>query len=176
MNVTRQGIHSILLVLIIFLLAGCGSSSEVKAPQTTEPVGLEAASAAFPNAGLLVSADSLQVNVTAAAVASPLVIIDARSADAYALAHIPGAINLQHSAFWNKGVGLNDTAAIAAQLGAAGIADDSTIVIYDNTSASWGAAGRLFWMFEYLGSSDVHLLDGGWDKCRPISARATRRR
>jgi molybdopterin synthase sulfurtransferase len=164
MKVTRQGVHLILLVLTTVLLAGCGSSSEVNTPQATTPVALEAASAEFPNAGLLVSADSLQANLAVAAVTSPLVIIDARSTDAYAQAHIPGAINLQHSAFWTKGIGLNDVALIADQLGAAGIASDSTIVIYDNTSASWGAAGRLFWMLEYLGSTDVHILDGGWDK------------
>ncbi len=29
---------------------------------------------------------------------------------------------------------------------------------------SWGAAGRMFWMLEYLGCDDVHILSGGWDK------------
>ena len=37
-------------------------------------------------------------------------------------------------------------------------------MIYDNTTASFGAAGRIFWMLEYLGCSKVYILDGGWDK------------
>ncbi len=39
-----------------------------------------------------------------------------------------------------------------------------TVVVYDNTTAAWGAAGRIFWMLEYLGCTDVHILNGGWDK------------
>lgn len=108
----------------------------------------------YPNAGLLVDKTAL----------SGAVIIDARSAALYAAGHIPGAINIQHGAYWAAGTGLKDTATLEAQLGAAGISPASKIVIYDNTTASWGAAGRLFWMLEYLGSTDVHILNGGWDK------------
>jgi 3-mercaptopyruvate sulfurtransferase SseA len=91
------------------------------------------------------------------------VIIDARGAG-YGSGHIPGAVNIQHSTFWTKGAGLKDTATVALLVGAAGISRGSKIVIYDNTTNSWGAAGRLFWMLEYLGCSDVHILNGGWDK------------
>lgn len=146
-----------LMALVISILAGCGSSVTDK---TTPAVNLTAAAKEFPNAGLLVSADSLQASLGAGG----LVIIDARSAGAYSAGHIPGSVNLQHSAYWTKGSGLKDSAVIAAQLGAAGITRGSKIVIYDNTTAAWGAAGRLFWMFEYLGCSDVHILNGGWDK------------
>jgi 3-mercaptopyruvate sulfurtransferase SseA len=51
-----------------------------------------------------------------------------------------------------------------SKLSAAGLRRNMTFVIYDNTSASFGAAGRIFWMLEYLGCNDVHILDGGWDK------------
>lgn len=144
------------LMLVATLLAGCGSSITDKTGGTAT---LSAAAKEFPNAELLVSADSLQASLN-----SGLVIIDARSATAYGAGHIPGAVNIQHGAYWSKGSGLKDTAVIADQLGAAGIARDKKIVIYDNTTDSWGAAGRLFWMFEYLGCDDVHLLNGGWDK------------
>ena len=131
-----------------------------------------AASKEFPNSGLLVTADSVQTFIDAGKVVTAatgtitgkLVIIDARAATAYAAGHIPGATNIQHSAYWTKGVGLKDSATLASQLGSAGIARDMKIVIYDNTAASWGAAGRLFWMLEYLGCTDVHILNGGWDK------------
>ena len=147
----------ILMAICIQYLAGCGSSVTDKTPQTAT---LAAASSEFPNAELLVSADSLQASLNVGG----LVIIDARSPGAYGAGHIPGAINIQHGEYWTKGSGLKDTAVIAAQLGAAGIARDKKIVIYDNTTASWGAAGRLFWMLEYLGCTDVHILNGGWDK------------
>lgn len=113
------------------------------------------AATAYPNAGLLVDKTAL----TGAAV-----IIDARSTAQYAAGHIPGAINVLNSDYWTAGTGLKATATLEAQLGAAGIIPTSNIVIYDDTTASWGAAGRLFWMLEYLGSTDVHILNGGWDK------------
>jgi thiosulfate/3-mercaptopyruvate sulfurtransferase len=151
----RSGV--LLLALSAMLCGGCGSSVTDK---TGTKASLAAASPEFPNAELLVSADSLQASLNG----SGLTIIDARAASAYGAGHIPGAVNMQHSAFWTKGAGLKDTATVAAQLGAAGISRDMKIVIYDNTTASWGAAGRLFWMLEYLGCSDVHILNGGWDK------------
>jgi len=146
-----------LLTLGVWVLAGCGSTvTEKGQPQTAS---LVAASTQYPNGDLLVSADSVQ-----ASLGKNLIIIDSRSAAAYAAGHISGAVNLQHSAFWTKGSGLKQTALIATQLGAAGIAQDRKIVIYDDTAASWGSGGRLFWMFEYLGCTDVHMLNGGWDK------------
>lgn len=149
------------MTLGITLLAGCGSSVTEKTPQTTGGAAtLSAVSKEFPNADLLVTADSLQANLNNRA----LIIIDARSATAYAAGHIQGAVNIQHSGFWTKGNGLKAADVVATQLGASGIARDRKIVIYDNTTDSWGAAGRLFWMLEYLGCDDVHILNGGWDK------------
>lgn len=158
----------VMLMLAATLVAGCGSSITEKTGGTAT---LSAAAKEFPNADLLVSADSLQASLN-----TGLVIIDARSVTAYSAGHIPGAVNIQHSAYWSKGSGLKDTAIVADQLGAAGIARDRKIVIYDNTTDSWGAAGRLFWMLEYLGCGDVHLLNGGWDKWaadnRPVQTAA----
>jgi 3-mercaptopyruvate sulfurtransferase SseA len=157
-----KGIVIRLLVVLSLLglgvLSGCGSSVTDKTGQS-QTARLVAASTEFPNSDLLVTADSLQ-----ASLGTNLVIIDSRSATAYAAGHIPGAVNLAHSAYWTKGSGLKDTATIAALLGAAGIGRDQKIVIYDDTTASWGSAGRLFWMFEYLGCTDVHILNGGWDR------------
>jgi thiosulfate/3-mercaptopyruvate sulfurtransferase len=147
-------------MLIATVMAGCGSSATEKTQATNSTVNLVASSKEYPNSDLLVTADSLQAGLNS----SGLVIIDARAATAYAAGHIPGAINLLHSGFWTKGSGLKDSATVATQLGAAGIGRDSKIVIYDNTTNSWGAAGRLFWMLEYLGCTDVHILNGGWDK------------
>lgn len=157
------------LLLAVSLLAGCGSSVVEKSTTRDVDVQLVAASKDFPNADLLVTPESVQANLNK----SGLVIIDARGAG-YDTAHVPGAISMQHSDFWERGKGLKDTATLEGLLGKAGLTRDSKIVIYDNTSASWGAAGRIFWMLEYLGCTDVHIMNGGWDKWiadgRPVEA------
>jgi thiosulfate/3-mercaptopyruvate sulfurtransferase len=113
----------------------------------------------FPNKKLLVSADSVQSTIGV----KNFVIVDARSAG-YEISHIPGAINMKFGNYFTPGTGLLPVADLNAKLSAAGIKRNMTIVIYDNTSASFGAAGRIFWMLEYLGCSNVRILDGGWDK------------
>ena len=95
---------------------------------------------------------------------SGVVILDARSADAYNDGHIPGAISMPWQQFSDAGLNLKPVGELEALLGAAGIKRNTWMIIYDDTTASWGAAGRLFWMFEYLGCENVRILDGGWDK------------
>jgi len=141
---------SLLLIAASFLLLAGGNASAVLAPSQMD----------FPNSGLLVSADSVQGSIGEA----NLVIIDARGADAYVAAHIPGAINLIYGKYFSFGSGLLPTAKLNKKLSAAGLSRNMTFVIYDDTTASFGAAGRIFWMLEYLGCEDVHILDGGWDK------------
>lgn len=143
-------------LLAVFVLAGCGSTTTEK--QATAAT-LEPASADFPNADLLVSADSVQASLGS----NGLIVIDARMSG-YESSHIPGAINVKFSDYFTSKVGLKDTATLEGLLGSAGITRESKIVIYDNTTASWGAAGRIFWMLEYLGCTDVHIMNGGWDK------------
>ena len=120
---------------------------------------LPACKRTYPNANLLWSADQLAEKLGSGSV----IIIDTR-AKGYDTAHIPGAIALHWSACSTPTKMLKPAAELEALLGAAGIARDSTIVIYDDTIYSWGAAGRLFWTLEYLGCADVHILNGGWDK------------
>ncbi|HYS43045.1 MAG TPA: rhodanese-like domain-containing protein, partial [Geobacteraceae bacterium] len=158
--------HLFLALAVVMSLAGCGSSTGTKAGGGAT---LTAASTEFPNGALLVTADSVQSSINAGAVATgasstgKIVIVDARTSG-YGTSHIPGAINVLHSAYWTKGSGLKPLATLESQLGGAGITRDAKIVIYDNTTASEGAAGRIFWMLEYLGCTDVHILNGGWDK------------
>ena len=45
-----------------------------------------------------------------------------------------------------------------------GIDTDSDIVIYSNPFDNWGDEGRMFWMLEYLGLTNLRVLDGGWVK------------
>ena len=153
-------LFAVLLGLIVAMasfagLTGCSDSSETRAME----IGLEPASSDYPNAELLVSAASLEKSLGA----EGLVVIDARPAASYQTGHIKGAINLVHNNFWTRGSGLKDKDDLEKALGAAGLTRDKTYVIYDDTTSSWGAAGRIFWMLEYLGCYDLHILNGGWN-------------
>jgi 3-mercaptopyruvate sulfurtransferase SseA len=113
---------------------------------------------AYPNGQLLVAGDFLESILGT----QGLVVIDARTSG-YEAGHIPGSINLPWTDFVDNATMLVSPAAICKKLGAAGISKNKTYVIYDDTVNSWGAAGRIFWMLEYMGCSDVHILNGGWD-------------
>lgn len=159
----------VLAILVALLVAGCGSTTTEKSTAST--AGLTPASTEFPNAGLLVTPESVQTSIASGAVATgaangntgKLVIIDARTSG-YDTGHVPGAVNIKYGDYFTGGQGLKPLTELESRLGAAGISRDMKIVIYDNTTASWGAAGRIFWMLEYLGCTDVHVMNGGWDK------------
>jgi thiosulfate/3-mercaptopyruvate sulfurtransferase len=55
---------------------------------------------------------------------------------------------------------LPEPAVFAATLGRLGIANDSTVVAYDQ--AGGGIAARLWWMLGWIGHRDARLLDGGF--------------
>ncbi len=168
----------ILLLILILFAAGCGSSTSLKEQETEDPVAdtptpstvLTGDVSLFPNAHLLASAeDLLEGDGIQTAATSNKIIVDTRSADAYAAGHIPGAINLQWQTFalWDGSAPdgtLLPVEELAATLGAVGIASDANIVFYDDTVSSWGSAGRFFWMLEYLGCTTAQVLNGGWDK------------
>lgn len=60
----------------------------------------------------------------------------------------------------------------AALMGALGIGNETTVVIYDNAASMF--ACRLRWALRYYGHENVYILDGGWNKWiaegRPVSA------
>jgi thiosulfate/3-mercaptopyruvate sulfurtransferase len=99
-----------------------------------------------------------------------VIIVSARNASDYSSKHIAGAINIDHKSLYNaEGVSsmLKSTDEIAKIFGDKGISANNKIVIYDTGSNK--AAGRLYWIFKYMGASDVNILDGhlkGWGKVR----------
>ena len=108
---------------------------------------------------------------------SRVVIVDARwylgrpgdGRAAYDAGHILGAIHLDLDADLADPHGfgapgrhpLPDPAAFEARMAAAGIADDTLVVAYDD-AGGWVAA-RLWWMLDNLGHrGGAAVLDGGW--------------
>jgi thiosulfate/3-mercaptopyruvate sulfurtransferase len=83
-------------------------------------------------------------------------------------AHIPGAVHFDMDRIADAASALPhtlaDEAAFAAAVGALGISDEQTIVVYD--SAGLFAAPRVWWNFRIMGAEKVKLLDGGLPKWR----------
>lgn len=102
-------------------------------------------------------------------------IIDARSPEAYAAGHIPGAISVSTYDYFvpnTKSEGMHAFSSQAAVLyGAAGISLDTPLVVYDDDTGV--RVARECWLLEYLGHPNVRLLHGGlnaWQRCGgPIS-------
>lgn len=107
-----------------------------------------------------------------------VVIVSARQTSDYSKKHIKGAVNIYHKDLYNtEGIPsmLKSTDEIALIFGEKGITTDSKIVIYDNGKNK--LAGRLYWIFDYMGAEDVKILDGhlkSWMKARkPVTTKAT---
>ena len=87
-------------------------------------------------------------------------IIDARSPEAYAAGHIPGAISVSTYDYFvpnTKPEGMRAFASQAAALyGAAGISLDTPLVVYDDDTGV--RVARECWLLEYLGHRNVRLL------------------
>ena len=81
----------------------------------------------------------------------------------YAQRHIPGAMHLDIDTLRDPGNPLPhmlpSPADFAAAVGAMGISDSMTIIIYDG--AGLFAAPRVRWMFQVMGATDVRILEGG---------------
>jgi thiosulfate/3-mercaptopyruvate sulfurtransferase len=120
---------------------------------------------------IFVSTDWLAANLTSPDIA----IVDAswylpamnRDGKAeYAQRHIPGAVHIDIDALKDQANPLPhmlpDAATFAAAVGALGISDDMTIIVYDG--AGLFAAPRVRWMFAVMGAKDVRILAGGLPK------------
>ncbi len=96
-------------------------------------------------------------------------VIDARVSDprlpmGYKASHIPGAVpfdlNRDMYEMAMGGPRVKPFDAIAKTLGERGIANASTIVLYDEGTGP--LAGTVYWLLKYLGHDDVRVLNGGW--------------
>ncbi|XP_014774610.1 3-mercaptopyruvate sulfurtransferase [Octopus bimaculoides] len=84
----------------------------------------------------------------------------------YKKQHIPGSIyfDLNQCSTPTKHLpyDLPDTNCLSEYIGNLGISNKNYIIVYDQQNNS--SAFRAWWMFKYLGHSDVSMLDGGMSK------------
>jgi thiosulfate/3-mercaptopyruvate sulfurtransferase len=128
-------------------------------------------------------ADRLDASDTIAVDGSFYLPAQKRNAEAeYLAGHIPGAVFFDIDAIADKTSKLPHMLPsedeFAAAVGALGIADGDTIVIYDGTGL--GGAPRVWWTFRVFGAQRVFILDGGLPRWigegRPVEAGAVQRR
>jgi len=126
----------------------------------------------YPHPELLAETDWLADRLS-----DPMVrVVDARSDKDYAQGHIPGAVPI--SGFFlgglRNGPEMPEPEAFARLVGALGIDERATVVVYD--AGGPPTAGIVAWAFLYYGHPDTRLLDGGltqWTaEGRPLSSDA----
>ncbi|MEU3526875.1 sulfurtransferase [Streptomyces sp. NPDC038707] len=98
------------------------------------------------------------------------------SAAAHRSGHIPGAVWIGWEEFQDDlRLGVVDRAAFGKLLGAKGIGDDDTVVLYSENANLLAAAA--FWYLRLYGHRSVRLLDGGREKWerdgRPLTSAET---
>ncbi|WP_312798403.1 3-mercaptopyruvate sulfurtransferase [Tianweitania sp.] len=97
----------------------------------------------------------------------------------YDAAHIPGAVFFDHEQVVEPSSTLPHTLPtpedFARIIGAAGIAADDTIIVYDGPGLF--TAPRVWWMLRTFGAKDVRILEGGFDSWkaagRPVTDELT---
>lgn len=117
---------------------------------------------AYANPHLLVETDWLAQHLTDPDVR----IIDCGSRDAFARAHIPGAVCPRDP--WMKDPAdphhmlVMGPEQFAAEMAALGVGDDTLVIAYDGLRSL--NAARLWWCLNYYGHTNVKVLNGGWNK------------
>lgn len=119
------------------------------------------------------------------------VIVDTRSAAAYATGHLPGAISIPRNQFYfarkiidpatgsYKVDGSGNPIQIAYDIPTPaelvdiltrnGITPDTTVLSYDNDTSSYGP--RVAWVLKSYGHAKAYALDGGIDKWKDVDGR-----
>lgn len=154
----RNHLITALVPLAASLLAACGGAPADKAAPAPE--------VEFANPDFILSADEVAELIETATVAEnfDLVLLDARSSGDYAAGHLPGAASLPPSTLDRESgdfsFQVRPADEIAPVLEAAGINQDSQVVIYDS-GGSFNAA-RVWWVLDYYGHPEKAVLDGGF--------------
>jgi thiosulfate/3-mercaptopyruvate sulfurtransferase len=95
---------------------------------------------------------------------APPLVLDVRAAELFCRGHLPSAIHID---LWGVSLIDTDEAPLRAFMwmighlfSLRGVVPERPVVVYDTDSGV--RAARVFWFLEYLGHSDVRVLDGGF--------------
>ena len=88
-------------------------------------------------------------------------VIDPRSAMRYLMGHLRGAVNVPFKKLQSPDGRLAPPEQLAAAFGDAGLGDGVTPVLYDQHDGRNAAMAA--WVLEYLGGTDVHVMDAFFD-------------
>lgn len=109
-----------------------------------------------------------------------LCVLDVRTEEEYAKAHIPGAVRVDVADWKNLAVsdeGLHDSKGWSKKVGSLGIAEESHVVLYGDKVSN---TARIWWLLKYVGVKNASLLNGGWlgwtKDNRPVDQSATSRK
>lgn len=127
-------------------------------------VGILASPGAAVAGDIFLSPDAARELVDAGAA-----VLDARGNKPWRQGHIPGSwlVDWKSTRAGLLQAGLrsgrlrDDTAALQTLFRDAGVRDADPVLVVGAAREGWGEEGRIFWTLEYLGHSDVHILDGG---------------
>lgn len=93
-----------------------------------------------------------------------VVIVDVRDGAAYAAGHIPGAVSVQKTDFYETIDGIKSMAAgpelFSTTLGRIGAGNDTRIIVY-SAAGDLKHATRFWWVLHMYGHQNAHVLDGG---------------
>ena len=117
-------------------------------------IGLITFSQAMAQSGIISAKDAAKIMAN-----DNVIVISARTPADYEKVHLPGAINIDHKELYGEKSMLLPANQLATILGKKGIDSNKTLLIYDDGSGKY--AGRLYWIFDYLGVTDVRVIDGG---------------
>jgi thiosulfate/3-mercaptopyruvate sulfurtransferase len=93
-------------------------------------------------------------------------VLDTRSSSDWRAGHVRGSASIDwkdhREGILRDGRLTADTQSLADALGKMGVDDHRPVLVMGAGKDGWGEEGRVFWMLDYLGHADVHIVDGGW--------------
>ncbi len=152
-------VKSLSLLVLVFIMAGCfGSSGGIGVSLS---IGGGTGWENEAGGDLLLSVDDLKKIIDGGAF--NIVLIDCRGSVAdFDSGHIPNAIWIDSEDILPEPpTPFPSVAFIENYLGNRGIKETDTIVLYGAGGFQNQSVTRLFWLLEYLGCRDVHIINGG---------------
>ncbi|NLL87251.1 MAG: sulfurtransferase [Syntrophomonadaceae bacterium] len=164
---TKKLLTLFIVLAMLVGVVGCSNTSQdtSETPETSTTTATDQV-----KGQLFVDADWLKTNL------DQVIVLDVRVAKDYQAGHIPGAINAPWQSLANMTGKSGDPGwgtilpaeELAAKLGGMGINGEKDIITY-GSPPGWGEDGRVMWVLNMAGISNVKMLDGGWNAWQAVN-------